>query len=140
MRWLPIEPDILHAPAVEHAVRHDRQAFDLRLPARREAVVEQDRPRTVLLQFPVDLPDEAPPLLLVPLHRLLIEQLVDFRVAIAGIIPVRTAGVILVELRIGIVDPGAGQVEPDLEVFAVYLRKPVGGFDGFEFGVDDRSP
>ena len=75
------------------------------LPACREAVVEQDRPRTVLLQLLVDFPDEAPALLLVPLHRLLIEQLVDFRIAVAGVIAVRAAGVILIELRVGVVDP-----------------------------------
>ena len=60
-----VEPDILHAPAVEEAVDHDRQPLDLRLPAGREAVVEEDRPSAILLQFLVDVPHQMAALFLV---------------------------------------------------------------------------
>src|SRR5256885_4308827 len=42
----------------------------------------------------------------------------------------------LIELRVGIVHPSAGQIQPDLVVFAVNPRKPVGSFDYVEFAVD----
>ena len=105
-----VEPHILHAPAVEQAVDHDRQSLQLRLPAGRKAVVVKDRPSTIVLQFFVYLPNEMPTLLLIGLHGLLIEQLVDLGIAVAGVIAVRTAGVILIELRVGVVHPGAGQI------------------------------
>ena len=94
---LSIQPNILHAPAVEQAVDHDRQSLELRLPAGRKAIVEKDRPRTILLQLPVDVPDKMLALGLIPLSRLLIEELVDLRITIAGVITVRAAGVILIE-------------------------------------------
>src|SRR5580692_6433945 len=68
-----IEPNILHAPAVEQAVDHDCQSLQLGLPAGREAIVVEDRSSTILLQFLVDFPNEMPALLLISLHRLLIE-------------------------------------------------------------------
>jgi len=42
-----------------------------------KAVVEKDRPGPILLQLFVDLENEAAALLLIPLRRLLVEQLVD---------------------------------------------------------------
>src|SRR5437870_2535071 len=50
----PVEPHILKAPAVVDAVDHDRQPLDRRMPARCSDVVEDDRPRAVLLQLLVD--------------------------------------------------------------------------------------
>src|SRR5262249_18144509 len=49
--------------------------FDPRLPAGGKPEVIHDRPRLILLQSPVDLPDQPFALLLVGLHRLLLEQL-----------------------------------------------------------------
>src|SRR5207253_1599477 len=63
---LGVQPNILHAPAVEQAVDHDRQSLELRLPAGRKAIVEKDRPRTILLQLPVDVPDKMLALSLIP--------------------------------------------------------------------------
>src|SRR5579884_434047 len=83
---LSVEPDILEAPAVVDAVDHDRQPLDLRLHAGGADVVEDDRPRAVLLQLLVDLPNQALPLLRVGDHRLLVEFLVQFLVAIAAVI------------------------------------------------------
>src|SRR5947207_1484180 len=105
-----VEPHILHAPAVEQAVRHDRQSLQLGVPAGREAVVVQDRSSTILLQFPVDVPYETPTLLLIALHRLLIEQLVHLGITIPGVITVGPAGVILIELRVGVVYPGTSEI------------------------------
>ena len=45
---LLVEPDILHAPAVEDAVDHDRQALDIRALAGAAAAVENDRPHTAV--------------------------------------------------------------------------------------------
>src|SRR5437868_5651371 len=62
---LLIEPNILHAPPVKKAVDHNRQSLELGLPAGREAIVKKDRPRAVLLQFLVDVPNDMPTLLLI---------------------------------------------------------------------------
>src|SRR5271169_6994541 len=45
---LPVEPDVFHAPIVDYAVDHHCPPLHLRLPAVREAVVKDDRPRTIL--------------------------------------------------------------------------------------------
>jgi len=72
--------------------------------------VEKDRPSAVLLQFFVYFEDEAAAFLLIPLDRLLIEQLIELGIAVAGVITVRAAGVIFIELRVRVVDPEAGQI------------------------------
>src|SRR5439155_26125104 len=74
---LLVEPDILEAPPVEHAVDHDLQTLEARLPARRKAQVIDDRARLVLLQPAVDLPYQALALLLVGFGRLLVEHLLQ---------------------------------------------------------------
>src|SRR5438094_7811477 len=92
-----VEPPIFHAPAIVLAVDHDRDVFHLRLPARRGAEVIDDRARAIFLQFLVDIPDQALSLLLVGFRRLLLEQLLELAVAIAGVVALRAAAVILVE-------------------------------------------
>src|SRR5436305_465926 len=67
---LPVEPDVFEAPAVVDAVDHDRQPLDRRLPAGALDIVEDDRPGAVLLQSPVDLPDQFLALVLVGQRRL----------------------------------------------------------------------
>src|SRR5260370_1270485 len=47
-RSLAIEPHIFHAPAVERAVRHQRQPLDLRLTTGRRPLIVDDRPHRVL--------------------------------------------------------------------------------------------
>src|ERR1700732_3716790 len=71
---LLIEPDVFHAIAVENAVDHDRQPFDIGLPAGPVAVVKDDRPGAVLGKLALDCPHQ----LLAPsrggLDRLLLDQ------------------------------------------------------------------
>ena len=64
---------------------------------------------TVLLQFAVDLPDQLLALLRVGFHRLLVDQLVELGIAVAGVVALRAAGVVLVELLVGVVDAAAGR-------------------------------
>src|SRR5262249_58448050 len=45
---LSIQPDILHTKIVDDAVDHHRPILDLRPPAVRETIVEDDRPGSVL--------------------------------------------------------------------------------------------
>src|SRR5215471_20042768 len=52
------EPGILKAPAIEKAVDHDRDPVHCRRPAGPQAIIEDHRPRRVLLQPAVDLPDQ----------------------------------------------------------------------------------
>jgi hypothetical protein len=53
---LLVEPDILHAPAVEDAVDHDRQALDIGTLASPATAVENDRPHAVVGQLAFDRP------------------------------------------------------------------------------------
>ena len=59
-RWrsLSVEPEVFEARAVVDAVDHVGEALHLRLPAGRNAAVEDDRPRVVLDQLLLDLPDQ----------------------------------------------------------------------------------
>ncbi len=75
--------------------------------------MEDDRTRDVLLQLLVDLPDQLFALLDIGLFRLLVEQLLDVLVTIVGIVPLRAAGVVLVERLVGLVDGIAGEVEAE---------------------------
>src|SRR5262249_52768166 len=72
-----VQPYVLVAVAVVGAVDHDRHALDVRLPAGRGAGMQDDRPRHVLLELLVDLPDELLALLDVGLHRLFVEELLE---------------------------------------------------------------
>ena len=51
-----IEPGVFQAPIIDDAVCHHRPPLHLGLPAVREAVVKNDRPRTVLGQLSLNLP------------------------------------------------------------------------------------
>src|SRR6267154_711550 len=131
-----VQPPIFHAPAIVLAVDHDRRALHLRLPAGRGAEVVDDRPRAILLQFPVDVPDQALALFLVGFCRLLLEQFFELGVAIAGVVALRAAAVILIELLVRVVDATAGVVHADLVVVPRHLGEPVGGVDRFELAID----
>src|SRR5260370_1200557 len=84
---------VFHPPAVVDAVDHDRQPLDRGLTAGRRAIIEDDRPRTLFLELPVDRPYQLLALLLVGFHRLAIEQLLHRPVAISGDVEGRAAGV-----------------------------------------------
>src|SRR5438270_13278741 len=113
---LLIEPDILIAPAVVDAIYHNGQSLHPRLPARSAARVKDHRPGTVLGQPLFDFPDQFFALVLVWLHRLPIDQLVDLGAAIAGIVALRTARVVFIELLVGIVDTRFRDAEADCKI------------------------
>src|SRR5215472_11255066 len=133
---LLVEPNVFKAPAIKDAVDHHPQSFDSRLPAGGAPQVIDDRPRLILLQSPVDLPHQPLALLLVGLHRLLLEHFLQLGIAIPGVITLRAARIILIELRIGVVDADPSEIEADLIILAVNLGKPVGGLDRVELAVD----
>src|ERR1700704_5643767 len=110
---LLVQPHIFHPQSVVDAVDHRHVVLHVGLPAGPRAVVIEDRPRDVFGQAPLDVPDQLPALVLVGFHRLLVEQLVDLRVAVAVVVAFRTAGIILVECLVGIVDAVAGEVGAD---------------------------
>src|SRR5260370_18410582 len=78
-----VEPNVLHAPAVEDAVDHYRQPLHPRLPARRAAAVIDHLPGAVLPQLPLDLSYALLPILPVGFHQLLVDQLVTLCVSLA---------------------------------------------------------
>ena len=81
MAVLFIQPYIFHSPAVEQAIDHNCQTLHLWTPAGRKAVVEQNGPGAVFLEFFVDLPYEHATLFLIALHRLPIKE--RFRLLVA---------------------------------------------------------
>src|SRR5215472_4764084 len=97
---LVVEPQILEAVAVVDAVDHYRHALQPRLPAVRHAGIEDGRPGIVFSQSLFDGPHHPLTLLEIALHRLAVDHLVDFRVAIPGVISLRTANIVLVKGRI----------------------------------------
>src|SRR5271165_1170136 len=88
-----VEPDVFHAPAVKDAVDHDRQPLDIGLPAGSLAGIKDDGPSADLGQFTFDRPQQLLPPSLIGLDRLLLDQLVHLRVAIAVPVQARTASV-----------------------------------------------
>src|SRR5215469_14758809 len=135
-RPLLVEPDVFHPPAVVDAVGHCRQSPDIGLPASSAASVIDDGPGALLLQSLVDLPNELPALFLVRLSRLSVEQLLDLAIAVAGVIARRIAGVILVELLVGIIDGTGDAGDTDLVILAGELGEPEARFDRLELAVD----
>src|SRR6266567_4239159 len=134
---LLVQPQILEAPAIVDAVRHNGQALELRLPAIRHARIEQDRSGVVLHQLPFDLPHQPFAFLYVGFGRLLIHQRIDLGAAIAGVVAQRPADVILVKGRIGIVYCRFGDVESDFVVLAREPGIPLRGVEGLELAVDE---
>src|SRR5215510_4551194 len=133
-----VQPDVLHTKIVDDAVDHHRPTLHLWLPAVCEAVVEDDRPRTVLSQPSFDLPYQLLALAFVGLRRLPLEQLLELGIAIAGVVAGRPASIVLIELLIGIVDTTTGEIEANLEIFAIHLGVPEGGLDDLELAVDEH--
>src|SRR5437588_7581629 len=124
-RWLFVEPEVFEAPAVVDAVGHDGQVPDLRIPAGRASGVKYDRPGAVLDQALLELPHQSFALLDIWLGRLLVDELVDFRIAVTGIVTVGAADIVFVELLVGIVERALGDVETDREVLAHHLGIPL---------------
>src|SRR6516165_5387424 len=133
---LLVEPDVFHAIAIVDAVHHRHEPRDIGLRTGAAARIEDDRPRPFLGQPPFDIPHQPLALVAVGLGRLLLDQLVDLGIAIAGVIAYRSAHEILVELLVGIVDAAFGAVDSDRVVLAVDLGEPVRGLDWLKLGVD----
>ena len=66
--------------------------------------MSNDRLHDVFLQLLVYLPNKAPAFFLIGLHRLLVEPAFKFAIAIARVVALGTAGIVLVELLVGVVD------------------------------------
>ena len=71
---------------------------------------------------------------------MLINQLIDLRVAVTGIVAFGATHVILVELLVRIVDPGLRYTKTDGKVLAHDLGIPLGRVDRFEFCIDKDLP
>src|SRR5262245_52579301 len=72
-----VEPEVLKTPVVIDAVLVQHDAFDVRVPAGRRPVVENDRPDHVLGQLALDLPHQLLALREVDFLRLPENQVVD---------------------------------------------------------------
>src|SRR6516164_3595184 len=125
---LLVEPEVFEALAVVDAVDLGHEAFEPGV-AVRSSGVEEDRTGVVLDQLALDFPDNLLSLLRVRLRRLLVHQLVDFGIAIAGIVARGAAYIILIERHIRIVDCRLGDIDRDLVILAHQLRIPLGGID-----------
>src|SRR5215472_17464201 len=64
------------------------------------------------------------------------KQLLDLGIAVAGIIARRIAGVILVELLVGIIDATGDARDTDLVILAGEFGEPEARFDRIELAVD----
>src|SRR6516165_5207099 len=135
-RSSPVEPEVFEARPVIDAVDHVGEALYLRLPAGRNAAVEDDRPRVVVDQLSLDLPDQPLAHARIGLLGLLLDQSIDLTVAIAGVVALRPAHVILVERGVGIVHFGFGDVEADIVVLAHQLGIPLRSVERIEIGID----
>src|SRR5215472_15512307 len=133
---LPVEPDVFHAPAVESAVGHRRQTFELGLHAGGEPRIEQYRAGSVLRQLALDLPDQLATLRRIRFPRLPVDQSVGLFLAIACVIAVGPADIGFVEFLVGLVEAALGHRDADRVVLADDPWKPVCGIDGLELAVD----
>src|SRR5215813_3578113 len=131
-----VEPDVLHAPAVEQAVHHDRQALDLRQRAGRSAGVKNDRTDHFLGQHSFDLPNQLTTLWHVRFNRLPIDQFVKFRITIPGVITLSATHVIFIVHLVGVVERGLGDRKADGIVLADHLGKPIGRLDRLELAIN----
>ena len=88
--------------------------------------------RAVLLELLLDVPNDRRALLGIGLLRLLVDQTHDQLIAVRAVVARRAAGVVLVEVGVGIVDAEARQVGADEELAAGGHRVPLGGVDLLE--------
>src|SRR6266851_3633638 len=56
--------------------------------------------------------------------------------AIPGVVTLRAAGVVLIELCIRVISSDPSEIEADRVIFAIDFGKPVGGLDRVEFAID----
>src|ERR1700675_3310791 len=108
-RSLLVAPHVLEAGEVVDVVVRDQP---LHVGPVREVVepLGQDRPGRVLLEPLLNRDDLLQSLLRIQLLRLAVEHLHDFLVAVLAVVSRRAAGVVLVEVRVGIVGAEPGEV------------------------------
>src|SRR5882672_6948375 len=102
------------------------------MPAGPGAVVPEDRAGRVLRQLALDRPHQLLALLLIEFHRLLVDHLIELRIAVAVVVALRSTSEILVQGLVRVIDTIPGEIEADGIVPAHYLGKPLDGVDGFE--------
>src|ERR1051325_7698397 len=110
---LLVQPSVFEAPAVVIAVHHHRVPLEIGLPAGGRYRIQDRGPRPVFRQLLFDFPDQTLALVVVGFHRLLVDQIVHFLAAIAGIVALGAADEVLVELLVGVVEPVFADGEPD---------------------------
>src|SRR5262249_20070962 len=120
-----VQPRVLEPGVIIDAVGVGGVALDVGVPAVPRQAVLDDWPRGILDQDTLNLPNQLAPLLPIDLLRLFCQQLIDFRIAILGVIPLRLAGIIFHEVAVGVVDADAGQVEADCVILARHLGVPL---------------
>src|SRR5436190_6317762 len=108
----------------------------MRVPAGRGALEMDYRPRHVLGQFALDLPDDAFSFLAVRFLGLQRDELLHLGAAIFVVVAFRIAGVVLDEIHIGIVDRKSGEVEAYRIVSLHHLAVPYRGVHHVKFGID----
>ena len=96
-----LEPKALEAVAVVDAVNHSGQPVQSRPPADRRLIVEQDGTRVVFDQLPFNLPHQFLALIDIDLRRLLVDQLVDLGIAVAGVVAQRAGIIVLIKRTSG---------------------------------------
>src|ERR1051326_182237 len=110
-----VEPNVFHTPAIEEAVGHLREPFDIWLPAGRALGIKEDRPGAIFSQLSLDLPEHLLALRWITLARLPFDQLVNFGIAIAVPIDAGPAAIKYIQDRVGI-GPAGLQIERHGEV------------------------
>src|SRR6266581_3744356 len=137
LAWpLLVEPDVLEAPFVVDAVGHPGPSLEPGLAAGGTGRIEDHRPERRFRQLALRLPDDLFALFGVCGHRLLVDQLVELGVAVAGIVA-RSPGVeTLVEHLVRVVDAALDRHHADREILARHLRIPERGVDEVELSVD----
>src|SRR5215469_14710458 len=131
-----VEPEVFEAEAVVNAVDHHSHPLHLRVAARRLSGIEDNRTGAVLGQPPFDFPYQMLAFVLLGFGRLLIDQLVDFRTAIACVVALCGTDIVLVELLVGVVDGALADIEADSKIFAHDPRIPLRRVNGFKLAVD----
>src|SRR5215470_14131589 len=105
-----VEPNIIQAPVVVEAIVLQNEALYVGLPAQASYALRDDGSRHVLGKLLLDIPDELSALGEIGFVGLRLDQLLHIGVAILGVVALRTAGVVLVEVDIGVVDGTGGEI------------------------------
>src|SRR5579862_5320195 len=98
-----VEPGFLKAGRIVDAIDHCCYPLDIRLAASRRPGIKQDRAGVVFDQFLLDLPYQFAAFVEIRLYRLALDQLVDFGIAVSGVIAQRTAYIVFVKCHIGVI-------------------------------------